>query len=320
MSSFHSRTSRTLQPIETRVVLRERLSRLGKSRKSVQHPIPTLDVKVEELVRGDLIPFVSTIVDARLGWGIGAGGYRVYRLSDIPSDLDCLSLPLFVPAAASESTGQSIPYRWLPRRISLVRRKPVDMPATFRDRKAKILQDLSIPDDQYEDLSPKGSVDEGIKDLIAEINGLPDYVTTSSCAGRVAVYLEGAKGAKGGGKWLFTSHDLLEPPVKDGESGLMAMFGLSDEAPSAPLDTEGVRFVHFKSEPMVGGENFLHAHIAPLLSAIAYTRRSSRSCTSSHLPLHQLITQHRPRYKLASESLASIVRRKLKTAVPPAPW
>ncbi|RMZ23761.1 hypothetical protein D0859_12188 [Hortaea werneckii] len=130
------------------------------------------------------------------------------------------------------------------------------MPATFRDRKAKILQDLSIPDDQYEDLSPKGSVDEGIKDLISEINGLPDYVTTSSCAGRVAVYLEGAKGAKGGGRWLFTSHDLLDPPVKDGGSGLMAMFGLSDEASSSPLEAEGVRFVHFKTEPMVGGENF----------------------------------------------------------------
>ncbi|KAI7193480.1 hypothetical protein KC363_g2747 [Hortaea werneckii] len=136
------------------------------------------------------------------------------------------------------------------------------MPATFRDRKAKILQDLSIPDDQYEDLSPKGSVDEGIKELISEINGLPDYVTTSSCAGRVAVYLEGAKGAKGGGRWLFTSHDLLEPPIKDGESGLIALFGLSDEAPSAPLEAEGVRFVHFKSEPMI-----LHILTSSLASA-----------------------------------------------------
>ncbi|RMZ15758.1 hypothetical protein D0862_01550 [Hortaea werneckii] len=136
------------------------------------------------------------------------------------------------------------------------------MPATFRDRKAKILQDLSIPDDQYEDLSPKGSVDEGIKDLISEINGLPDYVTTSSCAGRVAVYLEGAKGAKGGGKWLFTSHDLLESPVEESEAGLMALFGLSDEAPSAPLEVEGVRFVHFKSEPMI-----LHILTSSLASA-----------------------------------------------------
>ncbi|KAI6890903.1 hypothetical protein KC318_g13883 [Hortaea werneckii] len=157
------------------------------------------------------------------------------------------------------------------------------MPATFRDRKAKILQDLSIPDDQYEDLSPKGSVDEGIKDLISEINGLPDYVTTSSCAGRVAVYLEGAKGAKGGGKWLFTSHDLLEPPAKEGEADLMALFGLSDEAPSAPLEVEGVRFVHFKSEPMP-------------------------------------ITQHQPHYKPAFESLALIAPKRPKTAVPRARW
>lgn len=194
------------------------------------------------------------------------------------------------------------------------------MPATFQDRKAKILQDLSIPDDQYEDLSPKGSVDEGIKDLISEINGLPDYVTTSSCAGRVAVYLEGAKGAKGGGKWLFTSHDLLEPPAKGGEAGLMALFGLSDEAPSAPLESEGVRFVHFKSEPMVGGAKFLHAHIAPFLSAFAYTRHSSRSCTSSRLPLHQPITQHQPHYKPAFESLVLIAPKMPKTAVPRARW
>ncbi|TKA22110.1 hypothetical protein B0A50_08364 [Salinomyces thailandicus] len=125
------------------------------------------------------------------------------------------------------------------------------MPATFKDRKAKILEDLSIPDEQYQDLSPKGSVDEGIRELISEINDLPDYVTTSSCAGRIAVYLEGAKGAKGGGKWLFTSHDPIELPRETDSESLLSVFGLTDEPASAPSEVEGVRFVHFKSEPMI---------------------------------------------------------------------
>lgn len=138
------------------------------------------------------------------------------------------------------------------------------MPATFKDRKAKILEDLSIPDEQYQDLSPKGSVDEGIRELISEINDLPDYVTTSSCAGRIAVYLEGAKGAKGGGKWLFTSHDPIELPRETDSESLLSVFGLTDEPASAPSEVEGVRFVHFKSEPMVGTLHLL------LLQLIAF--------------------------------------------------
>jgi tRNA wybutosine-synthesizing protein 3 len=60
-------------------------------------------------------------------------------------------------------------------------------------RKNKILQDLSVPDAQYTDLSPKGSVDEGIRDLIYDINVVDGLVTTSSCAGRVSVFVEGTK-------------------------------------------------------------------------------------------------------------------------------
>jgi hypothetical protein len=123
------------------------------------------------------------------------------------------------------------------------------MPGNFDDRKAKILAELSTPDEQYQDLSPKGSVDAGIRDLIAEINALPDYVTTSSCAGRIAVYLEGAKGAKGGGQWLFTSHDPVDVPAGDGE--VFRMLGLPNKETSVPGDSDSARFVHFKYEPMV---------------------------------------------------------------------
>ncbi|KAK4569582.1 hypothetical protein LTR86_003345 [Recurvomyces mirabilis] len=124
-------------------------------------------------------------------------------------------------------------------------------PQRFAERKSKILAGLNAPEDKYTDLSPKGSVDAGIRDLISEINDSLDYVTTSSCAGRIAVYLEGRKGAKGGGKWLYTSHDPMEVPEVPGE--LLQMFGMSEGAVqcATPSDTEKARLVHFKFEPMI---------------------------------------------------------------------
>lgn len=65
----------------------------------------------------------------------------------------------------------------------------------FRARKREILDRLAVPTADYTDASPKGSVDEGIRHLIAEINGREGLVTTSSCAGRVSVFLEGRKKA-----------------------------------------------------------------------------------------------------------------------------
>ena len=42
--------------------------------------------------------------------------------------------------------------------------------STFTTKKQRILSQLAQPDDEYTDLSPKGSVDEGVRELIAEIN------------------------------------------------------------------------------------------------------------------------------------------------------
>ena len=63
----------------------------------------------------------------------------------------------------------------------------------FITRKNNILQKLTLPDSEYTDLSPKGSIDNGIRDLINDINKLHGLVTTSSCAGRVSVFVEGSK-------------------------------------------------------------------------------------------------------------------------------
>ncbi|KAI5277759.1 hypothetical protein KEM52_004848, partial [Ascosphaera acerosa] len=38
--------------------------------------------------------------------------------------------------------------------------------ASFSEKKRKILEAISVPDDEYTDLSPKGSIDEGILALM----------------------------------------------------------------------------------------------------------------------------------------------------------
>jgi tRNA wybutosine-synthesizing protein 3 len=159
---------------------------------------------------------------------------------------------------------------------------------SFTLRKQKILSQLSVPDEEYSDASPKGSVDAGIRHLIDQLNRHAGLVTTSSCAGRVSVYLEGRKttgsastdeawageserasgnaassaGGKGGGEWLFVSHDPVEKRHDDaagGEKGYEALLlGLQpaasagDEAAQrAELIDRSSRLIHFKFEPMV---------------------------------------------------------------------
>ena len=109
-------------------------------------------------------------------------------------------------------------------------------------------------------------------------------MTTSSCAGRVSVFLEGKKsgsvqgenldedegeereggeigvkaagvgGKGGGGRWLFVSHE----PVKiEGQEGSLAeMLGMQQEQsdssePRMKGNVRDLRFIHFKFEPMV---------------------------------------------------------------------
>lgn len=83
----------------------------------------------------------------------------------------------------------------------------------FNNKKEHILREIE-KDSQFNDASPKGSIDSLCFPLINLINSHPDLVTTSSCSGRVSVFIEGEKlssgqiGAKGnGGRWLFVSHE-----------------------------------------------------------------------------------------------------------------
>ncbi|CZT00977.1 related to DUF207 domain protein [Rhynchosporium agropyri] len=84
-------------------------------------------------------------------------------------------------------------------------------PSSFTLKKSRILQALSVPISEYDDFSPKGSIDVGIRELIDEINALEGCVTTSSCAGRISVFLEGKRKLKGAGG--------VERGIEAGEEG-----------------------------------------------------------------------------------------------------
>lgn len=68
------------------------------------------------------------------------------------------------------------------------------IPHSFTKKKSQILYEISNHDStDYSDKSPKGTIDSEVIELIDEINAFDGYVTTSSCAGRVAVFVEGRK-------------------------------------------------------------------------------------------------------------------------------
>lgn len=103
----------------------------------------------------------------------------------------------------------------------------------FEQKKKHILKQIELTDDDHHDASPKGTIDAPLLPLIHLINKNKDMFTTSSCSGRVSVFLEGDRivaqpsneetktgentdtkmvrekiGGKGaGGKWLFVTHD-----------------------------------------------------------------------------------------------------------------
>ena len=148
----------------------------------------------------------------------------------------------------------------------------------FASKKAKILRGLSRPDSDYSDKSPKGSVDEAIRELINEVNAYEGLVTTSSCAGRISFFQEGqgkasdagdeedgggsagVPGGKGGGKFLFVSHEPIDNSEDGGLRQLFEILGLAerseaDEVGMSESWVPGQRFVRFAFEPMVRIKN-----------------------------------------------------------------
>lgn len=77
-------------------------------------------------------------------------------------------------------------------------------PEEFVHQKSQILDGI--------DFSRKGCIDDPIKDLVQLINEDSEFVTTSSCSGRVILFCEDLTNGnhKKGCKWLFTSHENIK--------------------------------------------------------------------------------------------------------------
>ncbi|XP_073108372.1 tRNA wybutosine-synthesizing protein 2/3/4 isoform X2 [Elaeis guineensis] len=101
----------------------------------------------------------------------------------------------------------------------------------FEKRKAQALAGMAAPGP---DKSPKGTVDAPIVPLLDAINRHPSFFTTSSCSGRISILAHRTnpppssadptagnpkiqatapkkKKKAGGGRWLFVSHDTVDP-------------------------------------------------------------------------------------------------------------
>lgn len=139
----------------------------------------------------------------------------------------------------------------------------------FDQKKQHILNEIGLNSENNPDASPKGTIDDLCIPLITLINSHKDMVTTSSCSGRLSVFLEGNKlktneeitsskeneieqykiGAKGdGGHWLFVSHDKDE--IKGWWKKEYINVHSNSEININDYDTS-TRYVLFKYEPLI---------------------------------------------------------------------
>lgn len=125
----------------------------------------------------------------------------------------------------------------------------------FDQKKQVIVKELEETLSEVPDASPKGSIDELCIPIIHLINSNKDMVTTSSCSGRVSVFLEGVKskrdnehkiGGKGeGGHWLYVTHD--SNTLNDWYRSIN--FNYVKAQPD--LLNEDTRYILFKFEPLI---------------------------------------------------------------------
>ena len=123
------------------------------------------------------------------------------------------------------------------------------------------------------DKSPKGSLDQPIAALVFSLNRHADFVTTSSCSGRIVLF-EGARAGRGG-KWLLVSHATVTVEdvtsalaVADDAVGAAAAAAAEDAAATADAaaadagDEASTSYVALKMEPAI-----LHVQCRDLSSA-----------------------------------------------------
>lgn len=119
----------------------------------------------------------------------------------------------------------------------------------FDQKKESILKEITSTNEGNRDLSPKGSIDQRCIPIMELINSNKDMVTTSSCSGRVSVFIEGIKeqekiGSKGNeGHWIYVNH---EPTINNWYECMDFRYNL-DSFPQSEL----TRFILFKFEPLI---------------------------------------------------------------------
>ncbi|CAM9024836.1 unnamed protein product [Wickerhamomyces anomalus] len=159
----------------------------------------------------------------------------------------------------------------------------------FSQKKQQILKEIATTLGDVPDLSPKGSIDELCIPIMNLINAHQDMVTTSSCSGRVSVFVEGVKikdeshtkiGGKGdGGHWLYVSH---------GKNSIDNWFQDKFEyskVPSNELNHLSTRYILFKFEPLI-----LHAKCRNLETASAlYTTAMGCGFRESGIGINNIV-------------------------------
>ncbi|TGZ84145.1 hypothetical protein EX30DRAFT_393667 [Ascodesmis nigricans] len=161
-------------------------------------------------------------------------------------------------------------------------------PTSFTQRKTHLLTTT--------DLSPKGSIDTPILPLITLLNSFPTICTTSSCSGRISVFLDGelsSTGKGGGGRWVLVSHEPVEVAEAVGKVwGEMIEGGESADC-GGEEGAKRRRYLHFKFEPML-----LHIQTADLATsqqllstALSSSFRESGILNSTSFPMLAIRTQ-----------------------------
>ncbi|CAH6723362.1 tRNA wybutosine-synthesizing protein 3 [[Candida] jaroonii] len=119
----------------------------------------------------------------------------------------------------------------------------------FDQKKQLILKEIGDDTSVTKDLSPKGSIDEPCIPIINLINAHPNMVTTSSCSGRVSVFIEGIKdrekiGSKGNqGHWIYVNH---HPDIENWYKTIDYKINTQ----STPTN-ELTRYILYKFEPLI---------------------------------------------------------------------
>lgn len=124
----------------------------------------------------------------------------------------------------------------------------------FAQHKAHILSNLSM---SACDLSPKGTVDVKCHSIMDLLNSHEDYITTSSCSGRIALFHSCTEGGDGGGEatkklkrgasaalgWIVVKHGVLLPH----EMALIVRYLCGEAATDADRSLDEAEVAHWET-------------------------------------------------------------------------